>query len=76
LLATYLPSVGLGAAVTALLASIVSRARTEQRTDPVGERSLRFWRGPLGRALFRIAGERRQRVTPVASVLSRLETPA
>jgi len=57
-------------------AAIVARARTEQRTDPLGERSLRFWRGPLGRALFRIAGTRRGPVTPVVTVLGRVETPA
>lgn len=39
----------------ALLAAIVSRARTEQRTAPRAERRLRFWRGPLGRLLFRFA---------------------
>ena len=77
LLAPYLPSVCLGAALIALLASIVSRARTEQRTDPAGERSLRFWRGALGRAVFRIAKSRPRAmaVAPV-SILDRLETPA
>ena len=63
---------------TALLAGVLARARTEQRTDPLGERSLRFWRGSLGRALFRIASPRR---TPspsvsVVSILGHLETPA
>ena len=71
-----IPSVITTGGATALLAAILARARTEQRIDPLGERSLRFWRGPLGRALFRIAGERRKRVTSVTSVLSRLETPA
>jgi hypothetical protein len=77
LLAAYLPSVSVGAALTALLASIVARARTEHRTDPAGERSLRFWRGPLGRAVFRIAKSRppAMAVAPV-SILDRLETPA
>jgi len=41
----------------ALLAAVVARARTEHRTDPKGERRLRFWAGPLGRWLFRL-GER------------------
>ena len=72
----FVPSIITAGGTTALLAAILARARTEMRTDPSGERSLRFWRGPLGRALFRIAGERHERVTPVASVLSRLETPA
>ena len=70
------PSIITTGAATALLAAIVARARTEQRTDPLGERSLRFWRGPLGRALFRIAGTRRGPVTPVVTVLGRVETPA
>src|SRR2546430_16669910 len=43
-------------ALTALLAAIVARARTEHRTDPKAERRLRFWRGPLGRGLCRVAG--------------------
>src|SRR5439155_892717 len=53
--ALLLPAVAVGSAATALLASIVARARTEQRTDPRGERRLRFWRGAAGRWLFRIA---------------------
>lgn len=71
-----LPSVALGGGATALLAGILARARTEHRTDPIGERSLRFWRGPLGRALFRIAGLRRTEAAPIVSILDRLETPA
>src|SRR5882762_6997340 len=70
------PSIITTGAATALLAAIVARARTEQRTDPLGERSLRFWRGPLGRALFRLAGLRRRPVTSVVTVLGRVETPA
>jgi len=42
-------------ALAALLATIVARARTEHRTDPKAERRLRFWRGPLGRGLCRVA---------------------
>jgi len=42
-------------ALAALLAAIVARARTEHRTDPKAERRLRFWRGPLGRWLCRVA---------------------
>lgn len=76
LLMPLLPPIAAGAAVTALLAGVVARARTEQRTDPLGERSLRFWRGPLGRALFRLAGPRRSGATPIATILDRLETPA
>jgi hypothetical protein len=63
-------------AATALLAAIVARARMEQRTDPLGERSLRFWRGRFGRALFRVAGLRLMPVRPVVTILSRSETPA
>ena len=44
------------AAVTALLAAVIARARTEHRTDPKAERRLRFWGGPLGRGLFMLAG--------------------
>src|SRR5438552_1017259 len=75
-LVPLLPAGAGGAAATALLASIVARARTEQRTDPVGERSLRFWRGRLGRVLFRFAAPRRTGDSPIVTVLDRLETPA
>ena len=51
-----LPPVLGTAAATALLAALVARARTEHRTDPKAERRLRFWRGPLGRWLFALAG--------------------
>jgi tRNA A-37 threonylcarbamoyl transferase component Bud32 len=62
----------------ALLAAIVARARTELRTDPRGERRLRFWRGPLGRWLFRFAGIGLRRAPPIVTILGgrRLETPA
>ena len=76
LIAALLPSVITTAGVTAVLSAIVARARTEQRTDPLGERSLRFWRGPLGRALFRIAGRRPSADPSILTVLGRLETPA
>ena len=76
LLVPLLPSMAAGAAGTALLAGVVARARTEQRTDPLGERSLRFWRGRFGRVLFRIAGVRLTPARPVVTVLSRSETPA
>jgi len=65
-----------GAGIVALLAAIVARARTELRTDPRGERRLRFWRGPLGRWLFRVAGFRLRDVPPIVTILSRFETPA
>jgi len=67
-----------GSGVVALLAAIVARARTEARTDPRGERRLRFWRGPLGRALFRLAGLRLRPTPPIVTILGagRLETPA
>lgn len=63
-----------GAAVTALLAAVVARARTEHRTDPKGERRLRFWSGLPGTWLFALARprERRQRDTPPGSVVSPL----
>ncbi len=62
----------------ALLAAVVARARTEQRTDPRGERRLRFWRGPLGRWLFRLAGVGLRHVPHMVTILGagRLETPA
>jgi len=62
------------AAVTALLAAVVARARTEHRTDPKGERRLRFWSGLPGAWLFALAGPRepRRRDTPPASVVSPL----
>ena len=65
-----------GGAAMALLASVVARARTEQRTDPQGERRLRFWRGPLGRALFTVAAPGHRTDPPIVTVLDRLETPA
>jgi serine/threonine-protein kinase len=67
-----------GASVVALLSAIVARARTELRTDPQGERRLRFWRGPLGRLLFRIAEVGLRRESPIVTILGsgRLETPA
>ncbi len=77
LVAPLLPFITAGGAATALLAAVVARARTEQRTDPRGERTLRFWRGPLGRALFRVADPAGARpVTRVASIVGRVETPA
>jgi hypothetical protein len=45
-----------GPAGVAVLMALGARARTEHRTDPKGERRRRFWRGPLGRALFHLAG--------------------
>jgi len=75
-LAPLLPFITAGGAATAFLAAVVARARTEQRTDPLGERSLRFWRGPLGRALFRVADPGAGPVPRVATILGRLETPA
>jgi len=74
--ASFLPSITAGAGATALLAAVVARARTEQRTDPLGERSLRFWRGPLGRAVFRIADPGGKPVSRIVTILGRIETPA
>jgi serine/threonine-protein kinase len=75
------PELLAAAATIALLAAVVARARTELRTDPRGERRLRFWRGPLGRALFRLAGLRLRPDPPIVTILGagrggRLETPA
>ena len=76
LLARLLPNIMVGGGVIALLASVVARARTEQRTDPHGERRLRFWRGPLGRALFRVAARGHSTEPLIVTVLDGLETPA
>jgi len=70
-----------GACIVALLAAVVARARTELRTDPRGERRLRFWRGPFGRLLFRSAEVGLRREPPIVTILGgggagRLETPA
>ena len=46
---------GGAAAGAALLAAVAARARTERRTDPKGERRVRFWRGAPGRWLFGLA---------------------
>jgi len=75
-LVPLLPAVAAAAAATSLLAGAVARARTEQRTDPRGERRLRFWRGAPGRWLFRVAGAGFEHTTPIATILSGSETPA
>jgi serine/threonine-protein kinase len=49
------PIVWAAATIVALLAAVVARGRTEHRTDPKGERRLRFWSGPPGRWLFALA---------------------
>jgi serine/threonine-protein kinase len=67
---------GAVAAGVALLAAIVARARTEQRTDPRGARRLWLWRGPVGRWLFRFAGVGLRRPSTIVTILGRLETPA
>ena len=54
-----LPAFATSAGV-ALIAAVLARARTAHRTDPKSERRLRFWRGPLGRWLFKIAGPERR----------------
>ena len=72
-----LPAIALGGAATALLAGVLARARTEQRTDPLGERSLRFWRGAPGRWLFRLAGaEAFKPISRIVTILGSSETPA
>ena len=76
-LETLLPAIAVVGGVTALLTATVARARTEQRTDPRGERRLRFWRGAPGRWLFRIAGVGLTQTSPIVTILGdRLETPA
>lgn len=62
----------LGGAVAAVVGALVARARTEQRTDPKIGRRIRFWRGPLGRWLFRLARSRRgaDLAAPASVVLS------
>ena len=67
-----------GCSAIALLAAIVSRARTEQRTDPLGERALRFWRGACGRLLFRIARGWKSEPSAqrVVTVIGNFSTPA
>src|SRR6266699_2445193 len=59
----FVPMVWAAATIVALLAAVVARGRTEHRTDPKGERRLRFWSGPPGRWLFALA-KLRLRVTP------------
>jgi eukaryotic-like serine/threonine-protein kinase len=49
-------ALGAAAAAASLLAAILARSGIEQRTDSRAQRRLRFWRGPLGRWLFRMAG--------------------
>ncbi len=71
-----LPVIAVVGAATALLAGVVARARTEQRTDPRGERRLRFWRGAPGRWLFRIAGVGVEHSAPIVTILGSSETPA
>src|SRR5213079_882509 len=64
--------------VTALLAAVVARARTEHRTDPKAERRLRFWSGPLGGWLFALADLRltpREGTGASAAALSSAITP-
>jgi len=65
-----------GAAGVALLTAVVARARTQRRTDPRGERRLRFWSGALGRWVFRFAAAGLRHGTGAASELQSLETPA
>ncbi len=74
--ALALPAVTAGAAGIALLAAVVARSRTEQRTDPAGARRLRFWRGAAGRLLFRLARVGLRPAPPFVSILGNLETPA
>ena len=59
----FVPLVWAAATALALLAAVVARGRTEHRTDPKGERRLRFWSGLPGRWLFALA-RLRLTVTP------------
>jgi hypothetical protein len=55
------PIVWTAAVLVALLSAVVARGRTEHRTEPRGERRLRFWSGPPGRWLFALAKLRLRR---------------
>jgi len=57
--------------VTALLAAVLARARTEHRTDPKAERRLGFWSGPLGGWLFTLAGLDLTPSLPLSAVAER-----
>jgi serine/threonine-protein kinase len=71
------PDVAAAAGAVALLAAIIARARTEQRTDPRGARRVWFWRGPLGNWIFWLAGVGLRRAPHIVTILGgRLETPA
>jgi eukaryotic-like serine/threonine-protein kinase len=70
------PEAGVVAAGVALLAAIVARARTEQRTDPRSARRLWFWRGPLGRGIFQLAGLGLRHSPYIVTILGRPDTPA
>jgi hypothetical protein len=71
------PGVAVAAGAVALLAAIIARARTEQRTDPRGARRLWFWRGPLGNWIFWLAGVGLRRAPHIVTILGRrFETPA
>src|SRR5205823_9234202 len=60
----FVPLVWGAATLVALFAAVVARGRTEHRTDPKGERWLRFWSGPPGRWLFALARLRLPPLTP------------
>ncbi len=57
--------------VTGLGASIVDEVRGRMRSDVIGERWLRVWRGWSGKALFRLAGLRLKRVAAAISGVHR-----
>jgi len=60
----FVPLVWGAATLLALFAAVVARGRTEHRTDPKGERRLRFWSGSPGRWLFALARLRLPPLTP------------
>lgn len=64
-----LPVFAAAAGGAALLAAMIARARTEQRTDPRGERRLRFWRSRLSGWVFRLAGIGLSRARPATAPL-------
>ena len=53
---------------TALGASLVQEVRARARGDIMGERWLRFWKGRVGRGLFKVAGVKLNRVAAVSGM--------
>ena len=53
---------------TALGASLVQEVRARARGDIMGERWLRFWKGRVGRGLFKVSGVKLNRVAAVSGM--------